>query len=55
MSITCLPPQAKFEISPTEPSAPTWIGLMKPRPNSPAKKCPSSSAGHLVVDGLFAS
>src|SRR4029450_4814990 len=47
MSITCLPPQAKVEISPTDPSALTWIGLIQPRPNSPAKKCPSTDCGDL--------
>jgi hypothetical protein len=35
---------------PTEPSLLTWIGLIQPRPNSPAKNCPSKLCGHFVVD-----
>jgi hypothetical protein len=48
MSMTCLPTHGKLEISPGEPSAFRWIGLIQPRPSSPAKKWLSSSAGNLV-------
>jgi hypothetical protein len=50
MSITCLPVHGKLVIGPGAPVEVTSIGLIQPRPSSPAKNTPSRVCGNFTVE-----